>query len=74
VERSPSPFCPDADLFVVKLKLDTRNGTGYVLDKVIQKFKQKGLKQFFESGNASVVNAQHVTRIRLARYLQVEKR
>ena len=31
---------------------------------MIQKFKQKGLKQFFESGNASVGNAQHVTRLR----------
>lgn len=31
---------------------------------MIQKFKHKGLKQLFESGNASGVNPQHVTRLR----------
>ncbi len=31
---------------------------------MIQKFKHKGLKQLFESGNTSGVNPQHVTRLR----------
>jgi proteic killer suppression protein len=31
---------------------------------MIQKFKHKGLKQIFESGKASGVNPQHVTRLR----------
>lgn len=31
---------------------------------MIQKFKHKGLKRFFESGNASGLNSQHVTRLR----------
>jgi toxin HigB-1 len=31
---------------------------------MIQKFKHKGLKQFFESGDASGVNPQHVRRLR----------
>ena len=31
---------------------------------MIQKFKHKGLKQLFESGRASGVNPQHVTRLR----------
>lgn len=31
---------------------------------MIQKFKHRGLKQLFESGNVSGVNPQHVTRLR----------
>ncbi|MBI4774153.1 MAG: type II toxin-antitoxin system RelE/ParE family toxin [Deltaproteobacteria bacterium] len=31
---------------------------------MIQKFKHKGLKQLFESGKASGVNPQHLTRLR----------
>lgn len=31
---------------------------------MIQKFKHKGLKQLFESGKATGVNPQHVTRLR----------
>lgn len=31
---------------------------------MIQKFKHKGLKQLFESGNTSGVNPQHLARIR----------
>ena len=31
---------------------------------MIQKFKHKGLKQLFESGKASGVSPQHVTRLR----------
>lgn len=31
---------------------------------MIQKFKHKGLKLLFESGNASVINPQHLARIR----------
>jgi proteic killer suppression protein len=31
---------------------------------MIQKFKHKGLKQLFESGNSSGVNSQHVLRLR----------
>ena len=31
---------------------------------MIQKFKHKGLRQLFESGNSARVNPQHVTRLR----------
>ena len=31
---------------------------------MIQKFKHKGLKQLFESGNSAGVNPEHVTRLR----------
>ena len=43
--------------------VDTRNVTGYT-NSVIVSFKHRGLKRFFETGNARGLNPKHVSKIR----------